>query len=466
MSSAFPDSAERPLHVAIVGAGPAGFYVACNLFKAAENVRVSMVERLPTPYGLVRNGVAPDHESIRKVTRVYDQAASEPRFAFFGNVTLGRDLSLEELHGAVDAVVICTGAERGRGLDLPGADLPGVYDAARFVYWYNGHPDHAHTDFELDGVSRAVVVGNGNVAVDVARILTRDPEELARTDLAAPALVALRHSRVREVVMLGRRGPAQAAFTPKEAHELGGLKGVDVVVDPTELVEDPATAAWMASGEDVRTARKNLEVLTALSRRPLRGHSRRLVLRFRSSPVAFEAASPGGGLAGVRVQPNELRYRDGQVKAAASGPVEVLPAELVLAAIGYESAPVSGLPFDADAGRVPNREGRLVDPATGAHLTGLYSAGWAKRGATGLIGTNKTDASATVALLLEDLLGRESAALPGPDLGTLLRDRGVRVVSWADWQRIEAVELKRGAWAGKPREKLVDVAEMLDLLDD
>lgn len=459
-------SAERPLVVAVVGAGPAGFYAAGALLKeSGVHVRIVLLERLPTPYGLVRAGVAPDHASIRRVTRVYDRTAEDERVTFLGNVTLGRTLSVGELRESVDAVLLSTGAEHGRSLWVPGAELPGVHSAAEFVFWYNGHPDYVEQDFGLDGVRRAVVVGNGNVAMDVARILARDPADLAQSDIAGGALAALGRSAVEEVLVVGRRGPAQAAFTPKEAQELGQLQGVDVVVEPEELVQDAATASWLASEADTRVAQRNLEVLQGLSQRPRRGGSaRRLVLRFRASPVAFEAGEDGR-VARMHLQPNRLEFRDGRVRNVASGEPEVVSTELVLPAIGYRSSAIEGLPFDEKGGIFPNRAGRVLEPRTGEPLHGVYVAGWAKRGPTGLIGTNKGDAVDTVRHLLDDLVGTEARAPGGVDLEQRLRARGARPVTWAEWQRLDAEEILRGEERGKEREKLVHVAEMLELLD-
>ncbi len=458
-------SEARPLRVAIVGAGPSGFYAAGSLLSRRElHVRVEIIEALPTPFGLVRAGVAPDHANIRRVAKVFARTGADPRVHFHGNVRLGHDLSLDTLRAQVDAVVFCTGAEQGRPLQVPGGDLPGVWSAADFVYWVNAHPDWTDRDFDLEGVRRAVVVGNGNVAMDVARVLAHDPCDLAGTDISAHAMAALWTSGVEEVVVLGRRGPMQAAFTPKEAQELGRLAGADVLVDAAELEQDAATACWLASGVDSRREQKNLSVLKGLSQRRPRGRARRLRLRFRVSPVAFEAG-PDGRLASVRLQPNEQRFRDGRVRPEAAGEAEDLPAQLVLTAIGYRSSPVESLPFDPDLGRPPSEDGRVLDLQTRQPLPGLYVAGWLKRGPTGLIGTNKGDSVQTVSSLVDDLVGTEVVAREPVELAELLRAAGGRPVSWEEWSRLDAEELRRGQAVGKARERFTSVPEMLGFLD-
>ena len=457
-------SAERPLKVAIVGAGPSGFYAAASLVGRRElEVEVTLLDRLPTPYGLVRGGVAPDHGKMKRVERVYARTAGHERVHYLGNVHVGHDLPVSELNSRFDAVVYATGAEHGKAMGIPGEDLLGVHSAAEFVFWYNGHPDYTDRVYALDEADRAVVVGNGNVAVDVARVLCRSTEELAETDMPAHALSGLQRSTLSEILMLGRRGPAQAAFTPKEARELGQLVGIDVVVEPEEMVRDPATAAWLASEDDVRTAQKNLAVLDELAMRSRDPAARRLRMAFRVSPIAFEGHD--GRLTHVVLRRNVLRFRDGRVRPEATEETWRIPTQFAFTAIGYRSSPIPGVPFRDDWGVIPNQGGRVWDRERDEPVDGLYVVGWAKRGPSGLIGTNKGDSIATVDHLLEDLAGKPGAALADGDLADVVRANGGRPVSWSEWERLDLEEQRRGREVGKPREKLVDVGEMLAFLD-
>ena len=380
-----------PLRVAVVGSGPAGFYAADALLKSEEPVvEVDVLDRLPTPWGLVRLGVAPDHENIKAVSRAFEKTASRPSFRFFGNVEVGSTVSHEELLRIYDAVVYTVGAQTDRRLGIPGEDLPGSWAATEFVAWYNGHPDFQDRMFDLSH-ERAVVVGNGNVAIDCARMLALTAEELAPTDTTHEAIESIQGAGVQEIVMLGRRGPVQAAFTPPELKELGELAGADVIVDPEELRLDAASEH--ALEEDRERARRNYELLGEFAERPPAGKPRRIVLRFLVSPVAILGDDR---VEAVEVVRNELVEEGGRLVARPTGELEVIPAGLVLRSVGYQGVALPGVPFDERKGTIPNDRGRVE----GAERT--YVAGWIKRGPSGVIGTNKKDATETVELLLED----------------------------------------------------------------
>ncbi|HYP87226.1 MAG TPA: FAD-dependent oxidoreductase [Polyangiaceae bacterium] len=439
--------AER-LKVAVVGSGPAGFYAADALLRASPPADVDLFERLPVPFGLVRYGVAPDHQSIKRVQVAFERTAALPGFRYFGNVELGRDVRVDELLRGYHAVVVSTGAALDRRLDIPGENLDGSYAATSFVGWYNGHPDFVDLRFSL-GAERAVVVGMGNVALDVARVLLHDRDELAKTDISEPALAALRESPVREVVLLGRRGPAQAAFDQGELEAIADLPNVAVRVDGEVSFEDEA--------ELPPAARKNLAYLARLKLEPESDRPRRLVLRFLASPL--EVLGHAGRVRGLRIGDNRLVGSGPHVRAEPNGNVWDLEAGLVIRSVGYRGAAVPGLPFDAKRNVIPSSAGR-VTTVNGEPLPGLYVSGWIKRGPTGLVGTNKADSKETVDLLLRDaaaLLGRK----PSLDIDELLATRGVKVVTFADYQRIDRLEKARGAERGKVRDKLERRADML-----
>ncbi|RMF15278.1 MAG: NADP oxidoreductase [Candidatus Dadabacteria bacterium] len=445
----------RPLNVAVIGAGPSGFYAIDALLKQEQvDVRIDLFDRLPVPYGLVRYGVAPDHQKIKNVTRQYEKMAADPRVRFAGNVALGRDVTLDELRAHYDQIVIATGCLSDRKLGLEHEDAAGSYSATEFVGWYNGHPDFQDRKFDLSH-ERAVVVGVGNVAMDVTRILVKDRDELATTDITAAALDALRAAGVREVVVLGRRGAAQAAFSPKEIREIGELEGVRLVVEARDL-----------EGIDLealdRDKRKNVEYLQEKLADPGEGDLT-VRLRFLSSPVRL-SVDGDGHLNAVTIERNRLVDRDGYLAAEGTGETETIEAGLLLRSIGYRGEPLPGVPFDERAGIVANRDGRVVDGD--APVPGLYVVGWIKRGPSGLIGSNKPDSAATVAAMLEDVdSGVISGATETGDLLGALQRRGVRVVDWDDYTKIDAAEVARGQASGKVREKFVSVADMLAVLD-
>jgi ferredoxin--NADP+ reductase len=398
--------ARGPLRVAVVGAGPAGAFAAAAIRRWGE-VEIDLFERLPTPWGLLRGGVAPDHQEIKRLEDTFDRETLRRGCRFLGNVEVGRDVSHAELAENYNAVVYATGAQTDKSLGIPGEDLPGSWAATEFVAWYNGHPDHRDRDFDLS-VPRAVVIGNGNVAADVVRILTRSPDELAATDLADHALEALRESRIEEVVVLGRRGPAQAAFTSAELRELGNLGGVDIRVSAADVELDTVSREWLAE-EGTFTARKNVELLREFAARPPSGAARRIDLRFLTSPVEIRG---DGRVEAIDVRRNRIvRSDDGTLRAQPSDdPVETIECGLVLRSVGYRAVPLPDVPFDERYYVLPNDRGRVRTP-DGQPLPGVYTVGWIKRGPTGILGTNKRDADETVRCLVEDW---EAGALPQP----------------------------------------------------
>ncbi|HEX2163560.1 MAG TPA: FAD-dependent oxidoreductase [Thermoanaerobaculia bacterium] len=459
--STLGSSPERPLSVAVVGAGPSGFYAVAALLDCGREVAVDVFDRLPAPYGLVRYGVAPDHQKIKLVERVFAKAAGDPRVRFFGNVGLGSDVTRDELLDLYDQVVYAVGAQSDRRLGIPGEELPGSWSSTEFVAWYNGHPDFVGADYRLDHAEVAVV-GIGNVAMDCARVLAKPAEELAATDVSDPALDAFRQSRVTDVHVLARRGPAQAKCTPAELKELGEIEGVEVMVDGDEL-----EAAAVGDGELDRQAQKNLEIFRGFAERTAGGAwreaRRRIRFRFLVSPVEIEAAEGGGGIGGLVIERNRLvAGADGRLRPRGTGETETLATTAVIRAIGYRSVPLPGVPFDEEAGLIPNREGRVIDPEAGAPLGREYVVGWAKRGPSGLIGTNKPDAAETVARMVKDVPALPAdPPRPAAAIERLLAGRGVDWVDFEDWRRLDELECARGKAAGRPRIKLCAVEEML-----
>ncbi|HEX2254546.1 MAG TPA: FAD-dependent oxidoreductase [Thermoanaerobaculia bacterium] len=452
---------DRPLRVAVVGAGPSGFYAAAALLDAPGlTVSVDVLDRLPAPYGLVRYGVAPDHQKIKNVSRVFDKTARDPRVRFLGNVCFGPDLAREDLLALYDRVIYAVGAQTDRRLGIPGEDLPGSWSSTELVAWYNGHPDFMAGDFPLHHEAVAIV-GIGNVAIDCARILAKSADELAATDISDEALAVLRESRVRDVWVLARRGPLQAACTPQELKELGEIPGVAVLVEPDE-VADPA-----AEGEPDRQAQKNLELFRAFAADADKAAAaeRRIHFRFLVSPVEVLAAD--GGIAGLRLERNRLVPKGECLSARGTGEHEVLPVSAVIRAIGYRSVPLPGVPFDERGGVIPNREGRVFDPESGEVRAREYVVGWAKRGPSGLIGTNKGDSAATIDALVADLAAAPAGGAAEPSRRAVLDrldERGVRWVSFEDWCALDELETSRGAASGRPRIKLCRVEEMLEAL--
>jgi ferredoxin--NADP+ reductase len=429
-------------HIAVIGSGPAGFYTAEAALKTfGSDVRVDLIDRLPVPYGLIRSGVAPDHQSIKAVTRRYEGTASGEQVRFFGNVTVGQDVTVAELRGFYDAVVTCTGAPADKRLGIPGDDLPGVIGSAAFVGWYNGHPDFAGLHPPLDGETVAVI-GNGNVALDVARILAKTPDEFGGSDIVAHALEALRLSRVRRILVCGRRGPHQIAMTPKELGELGHLTRAAALVDPAAfppVAQDDA----LDPGQ-----RKSVTLLRGFAAAGGRDKPVTIDFRFFSSPVAILGTDR---VEGIRLEHTAL---DADGRAHGDGHSADIPCTMVVSCIGYRSITIDGLPYDDKSGHFANEDGRI-----GGIGSGLYCAGWARRGPTGTIGTNRPDGFQIVEEMAKDLPNTQGKA-GGEGLAKLLAERAVSAVSFDDWRRIEDAEQGR-ARDGSPREKFVDLAEMI-----
>jgi ferredoxin--NADP+ reductase len=432
------------MRVAVVGSGPAGFYAAGALLTADPPAEVDMIERLPTPWGLVRLGVAPDHPKLKTVSRAFEKIADQPGFRFLGNVEVGRDLHPEDLTRLYDAVIYAVGAQTDRRLGIPGEDLPGSWPATEFVAWYNGHPDFQDIPFDLD-VERAVVIGVGNVALDVARMLALTREELAPTDTSDAAIEAIASAALKEIVIVGRRGPAQAAFTTPELQEMGELAGADVVVDPADLEG--------AEPKDTN-AERNLAVLHELAAKTPEGKARRVVFKFFESPVAI--------LGDERVEGIELvrNVLDKNERAVATDVTETLECGLVFRSVGYRGVELPGVPFDDRSGTIANEGGRVAD--------GVYCAGWIKRGPTGVIGTNKKDATETVELLLEDVASGRLQPKPEAtteEVDALLGERGVRVVEYVGWTAIDEAERAAGEKSGRPRVKFCSWDDLLAAAD-
>jgi ferredoxin--NADP+ reductase len=460
-----PGTPDHPLRVAIIGSGPAAFYAAEHLLKSPDRaVAVDMFDRLPTPYGLVRGGVAPDHQKIKSVIAIYEKIAAQPRFRFYGNVEFGKHLTRADLERHVHAIVYATGAQTDRHLGIPGEDLPGSHSATEFVAWYNGHPDFRDRRFDLS-VERVAVIGVGNVAIDVARILCLTPDELRETDMANHAIAALSKSRVREVSIIGRRGPVQAAFTTVEVKELGEMLAADVTARPDEVALDPLSAAEL---ETARAATKTkVEIVQEYSRRAPTGKPRRLHLRFLLSPVEI-LGKDRGRVTGLKLAKNRLvKNASGAIVTEPTGETEDLQAGLVFRSVGYRGVGLADVPFDERSGLIPNAKGRVLDAAGGNHVASHYATGWIKRGPTGVIGNNKADSVETINLLLEDAA---AGALPEParpdpaDLDRLVQERQAGCLTFADWKRLDSIEVERGLSQGRPRVKFVSIEEMIAAL--
>lgn len=456
---------QRPLRVAVIGAGPSGFYAAGQLLKQPGlEVAIDLFDQLPTPFGLVRYGVAPDHPKIKSVTRTYDKIAADPRVRYFGNVRFGKDITHEEIRQFYDQVVYAVGSQTDRRLNIPGEDLVGSYSSTDFVNWYNGHPNAANRDFDLS-CEKVAVIGVGNVALDVARILARSVDELQETDIADYALRRLAESRVKDIYIIARRGPGQTKFTNPELLEFDELELADTIVDPQELLLDPISASSL---KDNRVAENNLDILHDYSLVGDTGKPRKIHFLFLRSPREIHGRD--GRVVGITLEKNELRRTEsGYLQAFGTGEVETLPVGIVMRAIGYLGQPLPGVPFDESRGIIPNEGGRVIDPDTKQRVIGEYVVGWAKRGPTGVIGTNKPDSAATVRSMLADLNKiapvLQENAHPEAVESYLVR-KGVRYVSWSDWQLIDETERARGRRAGRPRIKITQVPEMLRAVDD
>ncbi len=432
------------ISIVIVGSGPSGFYVAEALIKSEADVSIDIIDRLPTPYGLIRGGVAPDHQSTKRVTRAYERTALNEKVRYYGNVELGKDVSLDELRATYDAVVLTIGMPGDSKLGVPGEDKDGVIGSAAFVGWYNGHPDFRNLDPNLES-EKVVVIGNGNVAIDVARVLVKTPAEMTEADLPRHVSDAIQASPINDVYMVGRRGPVEAKFTNVELREMGNLKNALAIVDPADL-PDEVTGDW--SDRDRRLRERNLESLRGFTSASRDGKQKSVHFTFYAQPVEVLGDEK---VTGIRLEKTEVI--DGRAKG--TGEFFDIACRLVIPAIGYALEPLQDVPFDESTGTIRNDDGRVDD--------GVYVAGWAKRGPTGVIGTNKPDGKAAAEQILEDI---PSGVKSGRgEFETLLKSRDVRWIDFEAWQRIDAAEVAN-APPGSPREKFVTTEDMLNLLAD
>ena len=449
----------NPLIVAVVGSGPSGFYAIDALIKADLEVRINMFERLPVPYGLVRSGVAPDHPKLKQVINVYARIAEAEQFNYIGNVTTGKDISIGELRATHHALILTCGAETDRRLGIPGEDLQGSYTATEFVGWYNGHPDYRERKFDLSHET-AVIIGQGNVAADVSRILAKTVDELKHTDIAEHALDALADSKIKNIYVIGRRGPAQAKFTSKELKEFGALAACDPVIDANELVLNPESGTELADKTNAGN-KKIYDLFCGFADRELTT-DKRCIFTFLKSPREMLG---DGRVERLLIEKNSLSGEPFRQSARGSGETFSIDAGIVFRSIGYHGIPMSGVPFDESRGVFSNDKGRIIKDGAVDH--GLYTAGWIKRGPTGIIGTNKADSVETVGMMLEDINKLDTGESKSGAAGCceILDRRGVRHISFSDWKKIDAAEITRGQTAGKPREKYTSIDEMLALLD-
>ncbi|XP_002527825.2 NADPH:adrenodoxin oxidoreductase, mitochondrial isoform X1 [Ricinus communis] len=472
LSRRFSNLTSHPLRVCVVGSGPAGFYTAEKMLKAHREAEIDIIDRLPTPFGLVRSGVAPDHPETKIVINQFSRLVQNERCSFFGNVTLGSSISLAELRDLYHVVVLAYGAESDRALGIPGEDLLGIHSAREFVWWYNGHPDCKNLNPDLKGTDTAVILGQGNVALDATRILLRPTAELARTDIACHALAALEQSCIRKVYLVGRRGPVQAACTAKELREVLGIKDLFIHIKEADLLKSSDDE------EELKGSRIQRRIYDLLSKAAASGPShpssgqRELHFVFFRKPDRFlDSEVRIGHVAGVHFEKTVLKgISPGKQVAVGTGKFEDLDCGMVLKSVGYKSVPVDGLPFDHQKGVVPNVGGRVLTEASGDSKLlekGLYVCGWLKRGPTGIIATNLYCAEETVASILQDLeQGALAAAtsLPKPGkegLRQLLGDRNVRVVPFSSWEKIDSEEKRLGSSRNKPREKLTSWEDLL-----
>lgn len=453
----------NPLRVAIIGAGPSGFYAADHLLKQKDVVvSVDMFDKLPTPFGLVRFGVAPDHAKIKGVTKIYDGIAANKRFRFFGNVEFGKHVKLADLTRHYHQILFTNGAQTDRRMGIPGEDLKGSYTATEFVAWYNGHPEYRDLKFDLSQ-ERAAVIGVGNVAIDVARILCSSIAELAKTDIADYALDALRQSKVKEVYLIGRRGPVQAAFTPPEVKEVGEMEDADAITLPEEMQLDEFSRAEFETSTDALLKRK-MDALLSYSGRQPSGKAHILYIRFLLSPTELEGDAKGRVTKMKLVRNVLVKSDSGALSAKATDQFQELPVGLVFRSVGYRGVALPDVPFDEKGGKFPNDKGRIVDPATKQPIVGLYAAGWIKRGPSGVIGTNKPDSVETANMMLEDLKKGSilDAANADPALAErLVAERQPKYFSYSDWLRLDKLEVAKGEPQGRPRVKFTSTAEML-----
>ncbi len=455
---------ENPLRVAIIGAGPTGFYAADFLLKHKNYViQVDMYDRLPTPFGLVRGGVAPDHQKIKTVTKAFDKTAKHPNFRFFGYVELGKDVVVADLRQHYHQILYTVGASTDRKLGIPGEDLIGSRTATEFVAWYNGHPDYRDYEFNLDSHENVAIVGVGNVAVDVARILCRTQGELNETDIADHAQAALARSSIKNIYMLGRRGPAQAAFTNTEVRELGELLGADTVVLADEAKLDPLSQQELTVSND-RLLNQKVEIIQEFTHKPRTDKPRTLTLRFLVSPVEL-IGDENGHIKAMRLVKNELYQAErGGLGARATDQFEELPVTLAFRSVGYQGVPLADVPFDAKRGVIANQGGRVIDLESKQPILGEYTAGWIKRGANGIIGTNKPDAVETANAMLADMAEGKVLNPTAPTAAAITAFIAARqpcYFTYDDWSTLDKLEVSKGEAEGRPRYKFTQIADML-----
>jgi len=456
------DSKEKNLYrVAIVGSGPAGFFAADHLLKNKElNIEIDMYDKLPTPFGLVRSGVAPDHQKIKTVTKVYDKIAANPKFKFFGLIEYGHHITLEDLKHHYHQVLFATGAQTDRRLNIPGEDLNRSHTATEFVAWYNSHPDFADLEFDLSG-KKIAIIGMGNVAVDVARILCRSEEELSKTDIAGYAFEKLVNSNVKEVFMIGRRGPAQAAFTNPELKELGNLDIADCLILKEESQLDDLTTQYLSDNPE-RSIERKLEMISEYSNHT-KTKEKSLTIRFLLSPTEI-IPDEDGNVKAIKLVKNALsKSDDGSLRPKATEENEILEVDMVFRSIGYSGIPLPEIPFKESWGIIPNKNGRITDISEENTLTGLYCTGWIKRGPTGVIGTNKTDSAETVALMIEDINNNNTFQPENTEsekIEALIKERNPEYVDYEDWLKIDSEEIARGEKVGRPRVKFTKIDDI------
>jgi ferredoxin--NADP+ reductase len=450
---------ELPLRAAIIGSGPSGFYAAEALVKSELAVVVDMFDRLPTPYGLVRHGVAPDHQKVKNVIKIYERIAAKPEVSFYGNIEIGTQLTIDLLREYYDAVIFCSGTASDRHLDIPGENLAGSYAATEFVAWYNGHPDYVDLEFDLS-CDTAVVIGQGNVAVDVCRILAKTPEELEHTDIAPYALDSLTQSRIKKIYMIGRRGPVQAKFTEVEIRELGTLESCTPKIDPEQLQLDPLSEQELNDPEN-KHAQHIFSILEGYADHGDDFDSEGLHILFLRSPKALLGEEH---VESIVLEKNSLDGEPFKLKAFGTGETQEIPCGVVFRSVGFRGSPIPGVPFSEKMGRIENIDGRIMN--RDEPIAGLYTAGWIKRGPSGIIATNRPDSKATVNKLLEDV--PDLVPCPKRDTEQLLghlTELGARFITYEDWEKVNEEEIRLGQVVGKPREKFSSVESILDFLE-
>jgi len=458
------ESAPQGIRVAIIGSGPSGFYAADHLLKQTDyNIYVDMYERLPTPFGLVRGGVAPDHPKIKSVTKLYTRIATHERFNFFGNVEFGSDVPRAEMAQHYHAIIYAVGAQTDKKLGIPGEDLINSYAATEFVGWYNAHPDYRHYEFDLTA-KRVAVIGVGNVAMDVTRILARTTDELYETDIADYALEALKNSQVEEIIVLGRRGAAQAAFTNPEIKELGEMEDADIIVSKADVTLDELSAEDLKSNGD-RQAVRNVEILQEYADREPTGKSRKIIMRFLVSPVEIIGDEK---VEAIKIVKNELVVTDRGLRSRPTDEYETIPVDMVFRSVGYLGVALPDVPFYDRWGTIPNDKGRVLTEHEGdEQVIGDYVVGWIKRGPSGIIGTNKPDAVESVNMFLEDLSMGKVLSPTDTDTDHVLKwlkSRKPNFVTFSDWEKLDEIELQRGQETGRSRVKFTRIDDMLDAL--